>query len=95
MSTCLCVKTLQAAAQHKSMNECSEVNKTSTDFPCSGSRKQWTLCRNHIKRNTVHARSSLLMSWLSESGVLTKRDMQNGGGGGGGWHKDWDWEALL
>ncbi len=36
MSTSLCVKTLQAAAQRKSMNECSEVKKTSTDFPARG-----------------------------------------------------------
>ncbi len=47
-------------AQRKSMNESSEVKKTSTDFPCSGSREQWTLCRVHVNRNTVHARSALL-----------------------------------
>ncbi len=41
-----------------------------------------TLCREHVNRNTVHARSSLLTSWLSESGVLTKRDMQNMQSGG-------------
>ncbi len=28
-------------------------------------------------QNTVHARSSLLTSWLSDSGVLTKRNKQN------------------
>ncbi len=49
-------------------------------FPCSGSREQWTLCREHVNRNTVHAWSALLTSWLSESGVLTKRDMRGGGG---------------
>ncbi len=47
------------------------------DFSCSGSREHRTLWRDHVNRNTVNARSSLLMSWLSESGVLTKRDMQN------------------
>ncbi len=52
-------------------------------FPCSGSREQWTLCREHVNRNTVHAWSALLTSWLSESGVLTKRDMQNMQSGGG------------
>ncbi len=51
-------------------------------FPCSGSREQWTLCREHVNRNTVHAWSALLTSWLSESGVLTKRDMQNMQSGG-------------
>ncbi len=45
-------------------------------------REQWTLCREHVNRNTVHARSALLTSWLSESGVLTKRDMQNMQSGG-------------
>ncbi len=59
----------------------SEVNFNG--FPCSGSREQWTLCRDHVNRNTVHARSSLLTSRLSESGVLTKRDMQNMQSGGG------------
>ncbi len=29
----------------------------------------------------------LLMSWLSDSGVLTKRDMQN-------MREDWNWEPL-
>ncbi len=47
-------------------------------------RELWTLCREHVNRNTVHARSALLTSWLSESGVLTKRDMQNMQSGGGG-----------
>ncbi len=60
-------------AQRKSMNECSEVKLTSADFPCWGSREQWTLCREHVNRNTVHSWSALLTSWLSESGVLTKR----------------------
>ncbi len=46
-------------------------------------REQWTLCREHVNRNTVHARSALLTSWLSGSGVLTKRDMQNMQSGGG------------
>ncbi len=41
-----------------------------------------TVYREHVNRNTVQARSAFLTSWLSESGVLTKRDMQNGGGGG-------------
>ncbi len=45
-------------------------------------REQRTLCREHVSRNTVHARSALLTSWLSESGVLTKRDMQNMQSGG-------------
>ncbi len=36
-------------------------------------REQWTVCREHVNRNTVHAKSTLLTSWLSESGVLTKR----------------------
>ncbi len=43
-------------AQRKSMNECP------TDFPCSGSREQWTLCREYVNRNTVQARSALLTS---------------------------------
>ncbi len=34
-------------------------------------------CVGIISIRTVHARSSLLTSWLSESGVLTKQDMQN------------------
>ncbi len=38
-------------------------------FPCSGGREQWTLCREHVNRNTVHARSAPLTSRLSESGV--------------------------
>ncbi len=42
--------------------------------------------------NTVNAPSSLLTSWLSESGVLTMRDMQNMQSDGGG--RDWDWELL-
>ncbi len=58
----------------------SEVNFSG--FPCSASREQWTLCREHVNRNTVHAWSALLTSWLSESGVLTKRDMQNMQSGG-------------
>ncbi len=58
----------------------SEVNYNR--FPCSGSREQWTRCREHVNRNTVHARSALLTSWLSESGVLTKRDLQNMQSGG-------------
>ncbi len=37
-------------AQRKSMNECSEIKLTSADFPCSGSREQWTLCREHVNR---------------------------------------------
>ncbi len=60
----------------------------------SGSREQWTLCREHVNRNTVHAWSALLTSWLSESGVLTKRDMQNMQSGGGG-REDWNWEPLV
>ncbi len=60
----------------KSVNVCSEVKWASTDFPCSGSREQRTLCREHVNRNTVHSSNSLLMSWLWELGVLTKRDMQ-------------------
>ncbi len=90
MSTRLCVKTLQAAAQRKSMNECSEVKKTSTDFPAQGVGNN-TRCRDHINRNTVHARSSLLTSWLSESGVLTKRYAKYAERG----REDWDWETLL
>ncbi len=61
------------------------------DFPCSGSREQWTLCREHVNRNTVHAWRALLTSWLSESGVLTKRDMLNMQSGG---REDWNWELL-
>ncbi len=51
--------------------------------------RRWTLCREHINGNTVHAWSALLTSWLSESGVL-KRDMQNMQSGG-----DWNWEPLV
>ncbi len=36
-------------------------------------REQWTLCREHVNRNTVHAWSALLTSWLSESGVNKER----------------------
>ncbi len=53
-------------------------------FPCSGSRERWTLCREHVTRNTVHARSSLLTSWLSESGV-NKQDMHARTGIGNRW----------
>ncbi len=35
-----------------------------------------------VNRNAVHARSSLLTSWLSESVGITKRDMQNMQSGG-------------
>ncbi len=49
-------------AQRKSMNECSEIRQTSSDFPCSGSSEQWTLCREHVNRNTVHAWTALLTS---------------------------------
>ncbi len=43
-----------------------------------------TVYREHVNWNTVQARSTLLMSWLSESGVLTfKRDMQKMRGGTG------------
>ncbi len=35
-------------------------------FSIPGSREQWTLCREHVNRNTVHAWSALLTSWLSE-----------------------------
>ncbi len=56
-----------------------------------GSREQRTLCREHVNRNTVHSLSSLLTSWLSESGVLTKRDMQNMQSRG---REHWDWEPL-
>ncbi len=45
--------------------------------PNSSPCEQRTLCREHINRNTVNARSSLLTSWLSDSGVLTKRKMLN------------------
>ncbi len=34
-----------------------------------------------VNRNTVHAWCALITSWLSESGVLTRRDMQNMQGG--------------
>ncbi len=51
--------------------------------------RRWTLCREHVNGNTVHAWSALLTSWLSESGVL-KRDMQNMQSGG-----DWNWEPLV
>ncbi len=46
-------------------------------YECSGSRSNGSLCREHVNRNTVHSWSALLTSWLSESGVLTKRDMKN------------------
>ncbi len=49
-------------------------------FPLLGSNEH---CVGIISSGTVHARSSLLTSCLSESGVLTKRDMQNMQGGGG------------
>ncbi len=52
----------------------SEINFNG--FPLLRSREQRTLCREHVNRNIVHARSSLLTSWLSDSGVLNKRDMQ-------------------
>ncbi len=70
-------------AQCKSMNECFKMKKTSMDLPCSGSREQWTLCNDNVNWNTVHARSTLLMSRFSESGVLTKKEMQNMQSGGG------------
>ncbi len=65
------------------------------DFFCSGSREQRTLCREHANRNTVHARSSLLMSWISESGVLTKWDMQNMQSGGGAPCSLLSWLVLV
>ncbi len=73
--------------QRKSIHLYSKVKKTSADFPCSGSWEQWTLCRDNVYRNTVHARSALLMSRLPESSVITKRDMLNMQSRG---HKDWN-----
>ncbi len=61
-------------------------------FSLLRSMEQWTLCRDHINQNTVHAHSSLLMSWLSESGVLTERDMQNMQSRG---REDWNWERVI
>ncbi len=49
-------------AQRKSMNECFRNKVNFSGFPCSGSREQWTLCREHVNRNTVHAWSALLTS---------------------------------
>ncbi len=69
--------------------------------------EQWTLCREHVNRNTVHARSALLTSWLSESGVLTKRDMlkMQSGGIENRWckschaqihkYKEWHWFLYI
>ncbi len=54
------------------------------DFPCSGSRE-------HVNWNTVHARSSLLTNWLSESGVLTSETCKICRTG---MREDWDWEPL-
>ncbi len=63
-----CVKTLRSANPWMNVPKWSNFN----GFPCSGRREQWTLCREHVNRNTVHAWSALLTSWLSESGVLTR-----------------------
>ncbi len=41
---CVCVD----VAPHKSVNECYKVKLTSKDFPFSGSKEQWTLCRDHV-----------------------------------------------
>ncbi len=49
----------------------SEVNVNG--FSCLGSREQWTLCREHVNRNTVHSWNFLLMSWWSESGVFKQQ----------------------
>ncbi len=65
-------------AQSKSINERSEVKKTSTISPVQGVGRNGH-SRDNVNRNTVHAQSSLLMSRLPESSVLTKRDMQNMG----------------
>ncbi len=73
---------------------------TSTDFPAQGVGSN-EHCRDHINRNRVHARSTLLTSWLFESSVLTKRDMQNMQSGGGGmrtgnrWSKQQSYAALI
>ncbi len=88
----LCVKTLRSANPWMNVPKWNKLQLQNRDFPCSGSREQWTLCREHVNRNTVHARSSLLSSWWSESSVLTKRDMQNMQSGG---CKDWNWEPLA
>ncbi len=91
-----CVKTLRSANPWMNVPKWSKLQRIS---PCSGSREQWTLCREHVNRNTVHAWSVIslliiLTSWLSESGVLTKRDMQNMQSGGGG-REDWNWVCFL
>ncbi len=83
--TRLCVKTLRSTNPWMNVPKWSKLQRIS---PCSGSREQWTLCREHVNRNTVHAWSVIslliiLTSWLSESGVLTKRDMRNMQSGGG------------
>ncbi len=58
-------------AQRKSINECSEVKVNFRRLsPAQGVGRQWTLCREHVNRNTVHSWSALLTSWLSESGCV-------------------------
>ncbi len=54
------------------MNECCKVNFNGFSL-LREYREQRTLCRDHVNRNTVHAWTSLLMSWLSESGVLNSK----------------------
>ncbi len=58
-----CVKTLRSA--NPWMNVLNKVNFSG--FPCSGSKEQWTLCREHVNRNTVYAwmrTSNKLIIWI-------------------------------
>ncbi len=74
--TRLCLKTLRSA-NHEWMFQ-SEVNYNG--FPLLrgvGSNGHCVCTVVHVNWNTVPARSALLTSWLSELGMLTKRDMQN------------------
>ncbi len=51
----------------QTMDECPEVKLTTTDFPCSGSRDQWTLCiaRMSIGTQFMHgAHSNKLIIWI-------------------------------
>ncbi len=82
-----CVKTLRSANPWMNVPKWSKLQRISpaqgegSNGPCVGS---------------ISIGTQFITTWLSESGVLTKRDMQNmqSGGRGGGMHEDWNWEPL-
>ncbi len=84
----LCVKTLRNANPWVNVQK---WNKLQRIFPARGVGSN-EHCVGSMSIGTVHAHSSLPTSWLSDSDLLTKRDMQNMQSGG---LEDWNWEPLC